>query len=150
MWNASDIMTTEVITVTKDTPIQTLARILYEHHINGVPVVDAEGRLEGIVCETDLIRTDKKLRIPLVLTLFDATLFLESPGRFKKELKELQATTVEDLYTREVVTVKEDTPLDEIATMMTEKRAYTLPVLDDTGRVVGIIGKRDLIRTLAS
>lgn len=147
MLNASDIMTTEVITVKRDTSLKTLARILYENHINGVPVVDDEGKLIGIICESDLIRKNKKMHIPTVITLFDAVFTLERPRKIEEELRRISAATVEDLYTREVVTVDEKTPIEEIATLMTEKKAYTLPVMDGD-RLVGIIGKADLIRTL--
>ena len=149
MLNASDIMTTEVITVKKETPLKDLARILYDSHINGVPVVDDEGALIGIICESDLIRKDKKLHIPTVVALFDAVFYLESPKKFEKEIQRINATTVEDLYTKEVLTVDEKTPVDEIATIMTEKKIYTIPVLD-SDRLVGVIGKADLIRTLVT
>ena len=69
MLNASDIMTTEVITAKKDTSLKELARILYNKHINGVPVVDDDGFLIGIICESDLIRKDKKLHIPTVVAI---------------------------------------------------------------------------------
>lgn len=149
MLNASDIMTTEVITVKTDTSLKELARILYENHINGVPVVDDDGLLIGIICESDLIRKDKKLHIPTVVTIFDAVLYLESPKKMEKEIQRVNATTVEDLYTKEVLTVDEKTPIDEIATLMTQKKIYTIPVMDGD-RLVGIIGKADLIRTLVS
>ena len=147
--NASDIMTTEVITVKTNTSLKELARILYENHINGVPVVDDDGLLIGIICESDLIRKDKKLHIPTVVTIFDAVLYLESPKKMEKEIQRVNATTVEDLYTKEVLTVDEKTPIDEIATLMTQKKIYTIPVMDGD-RLVGIIGKADLIRTLVS
>ncbi len=142
-------MTTEVITVKKDTSIQELARILYDNHINGVPVVDVKGAVIGIICESDLIRKDKKLHIPTVVAVFDAVFYLENPKKFEKEIQRFNATTVSDLYTKDVVSVNEKTPVDEIATLMTEKKTYTIPVMDGK-RIVGIIGKADLIRTLVS
>ena len=148
MLNASDIMTTEVLTVKKETSLKELANILYKHHINGVPVVDDNGSLIGIICESDLIRKDKKLHIPTVVTLFDAVIYLESPKNIEKEFQRVSATTVEDLYTRKPVTVDEKTPIDEIATIMTQKKIYTIPVMDGD-RIVGIIGKADLLRTIA-
>lgn len=147
MLNASDIMTTEVITVTKDTSLKDLAKILFEKHINGVPVVDDAGSLIGIICESDLIQKDRKLHIPTVVAIFDWILYLENPKNLEKEIKRINATTVEDLYTKEVITVDEKTPLDEIATLMAQKRIYTIPVMDGD-RLVGIVGKADLIRTL--
>jgi CBS domain-containing protein len=147
MLNASDIMTTDVITVKKDTNLKDLARLLYRNHINGVPVVDDDGLLIGIICESDLIRKDKKLHIPTVVAIFDWVLYLESPKKIEKEIQRINATTVEDLYIKEVVTVDEKTPVDEIATIMEEKKVYTIPVMDGN-RLVGIVGQADLIRTL--
>jgi len=149
MLNASDIMTTEVITVKEETPLKELAEILYENRINGVPVVDDEGLLIGIICESDLIRKDKKLHIPTVVALFDAVFYLESSKNIEKEIKQISATTVSDLFTREVVTVDEKTAIDEIATIMTQKKIYTIPVMDGE-RLVGIVGKGDVIRTFIS
>ncbi|MCD4717038.1 MAG: CBS domain-containing protein [Desulfobacterales bacterium] len=147
MLNASDIMTTDVITVKKDTNLKDLARLLYRNHINGVPVVDDDGLLIGIICESDLIRKDKKLHIPTVVAIFDWVLYLESPKKIEKEIQRINATTVEDLYIKEVVTVDEKTPVDEIATIMEEKKVYTIPVMDGD-RLVGVVGQADLIRTL--
>jgi predicted transcriptional regulator len=79
-------MTTEVITVRKETGLKELAKILYDNHINGVPVVDEDGSLIGIICESDLIRKDKKLHIPTVIAVFDAVFYLESPKIIEKEI----------------------------------------------------------------
>jgi len=147
MLNASDIMTTEVITVKRETSLKELAAILYNNHINGVPVVDDNGSLIGIICESDLIRKDKKLHIPTVVTIFDAVIYLENPKNIEKEFQRFSATTVGDLYSRKPVTVNEKTPIDEIATIMTQKKIYTIPVMDGD-RLIGVIGKADLIRTI--
>jgi CBS domain-containing protein len=147
MLNASDIMTTDVITVKKDTSLKDLAKLLYENHINGVPVVDDDGLLIGIICESDLIRKDKKLHIPTVVAIFDWVLYLESPKKIEKEIQRINATKVEDLYTKKVVTVDEKTPIDEIATVMEQKKIYTIPVMDGD-RLVGVVGKADLLRSL--
>jgi predicted transcriptional regulator len=147
MLNASDIMTTDVITVKKDTSLKDLAKILYKNHINGVLVVDDDGSLLGVICESDLIRKDKKLHIPTVVAIFDAVVYLESPKSIEKEFKRISATTVEDLYTKKTITVDERTPIDEIATIMTKKKIYTIPVMDGD-LIVGVIGKADLLRTI--
>lgn len=149
MLNAGDIMTTDVITVKKETPLAELAEILTKNRINGVPVVDDGGLLIGIICESDLIRKDKKLHIPTVVALFDAVIYLESSKKMEEEIKRISATTVEDLFTPKVATVDEKTPIDEIATIMTQKKFYTIPVMDGE-RLVGIVGKGDVIRTFVS
>ena len=147
MLNAADIMTKEVITVKKDTSLADLARILYENRINGAPVVDDEGALEGVICESDLIRKKKQFHIPTVVAVFDVIISLERPKNIEKEIQRISSTIVEELYTKEVVTVNKNTPVDEIATIMTSKKIYTIPVMDGD-HLVGIIGKADLIRTI--
>jgi CBS domain-containing protein len=147
MTYACDIMTSNVITVKKETPLTELAKILYEHHINGVPVVDDDGALIGIICESDLIRRDRKLHIPTAIAIFDWVLYLQGPKALEKEIRRISATTVGDLYTKDVITVSEKTPVEEIATIMSQKKVYTIPVMDG-GQLVGVIGKSDLIRAL--
>ncbi len=144
---ASDIMTTQVVTVKKETSLKALAKILYDYHINGVPVVDDENKLLGIICESDLIRKNKKLHIPTVVALFDWVFYLESPKKFEKEIERINATTVGDLYTKEVVTIDKHTPVEEIASIMTEKNIYSLPVVEGD-HLMGIIGKADLVKAL--
>jgi CBS domain-containing protein len=149
MLKARDIMTRDVITVKKETSLKQLAEILSKNHINGAPVVDDDGRLIGVIAESDLVRKDKKLHIPTVVALFDWVLYLESSKVMEKEIQRVNATVVGDLYEKNVVTVDEETPVDEIATIMTKKKIYTIPVMEGD-RLVGIIGKRDIIRAVVS
>jgi len=148
MLRAKDLMTENVIAVTKDTEVRELAKILTENKISGVPVLDEDGTLAGVVTESDLIFQNKKVHIPTAVAILDAFFFLESPEKMEKEMKKMAGVTVGDIYASEVVSVQQDTPLDEIATLMAEKNIHTLPVLDQ-GRLVGVIGKRDIIRTIA-
>ncbi len=148
MTTAKDIMTRNVVTVTPDTTIETLAALLIEHHISGAPVVDAEGRLFGIVTENDLISRNKRLHIPTVVSFLDAAIYLESSKKFEQDVKRLTATQVGGICTRKVVSILEETSLTDIATIMAEKKVHLLPVLRD-GAVVGIVGKRDMVQAVA-
>jgi CBS domain-containing protein len=146
MLKAKDIMTKKVITISPDATVEELARTLMENKISGVPVVSAEGRMEGIVTENDLIRKNKRLHIPTVIRLFDAFILLGS-GKAEDEIKKMAATTVGEIATEKVVSITEDTSLDEIATIMAEQHIHLLPVLRE-GAVVGIIGKADMVRAM--
>jgi len=148
MLQAKDIMTRDVITIDENKSVRDLAKILAEKKISGVPVVDDQGKIIGIATENDLIDQAKKVHIPTVMRLFDSFVFLESPERMEKDFKKMAASTVKDIASPEVVTVTPDTPLDEVATLMSEKKVHTLPVSED-GNLLGIIGKTDIIRTLA-
>ena len=149
MLKAQDIMTSGVHTVEKAMPVNELAKLLSEKKISGVPVVDEEDNLVGIVTENDLIDQAKKVHIPTVMALFDSFVFLENPERLEKDLKKMSASTVGDICSSNVVTVNADTPVDELATIMAEKKVHTIPVLDHEGAMIGVIGKSDIIRTLA-
>ena len=147
MLKATDIMTRDVITVKPDTTLEELARILIRYQITGAPVVDDNGNLKGIVTENDLISKNSRLHIPTLLRLFDAFIPLGT-SRLEIEIKKMAAYTVDDICTKEVITVDSETSVEDIATIMTEKKIHLLPVLKD-GRLIGIIGKKDLIRSIA-
>lgn len=148
MLSAKELMSTDVITVTGTTPVQELAKILSDNKISGAPVVDDQGRVIGVVTESDLIDQNKIVHIPTVVAILDSFLFLESPGKMEKELKKMTGILVEDIFADQVITVQQDTPLDEVATLMAEKKVHTLPVLDGE-KLVGVIGKSDIIRSIA-
>ncbi len=148
MQTAKDIMCKTVITVEKDTPISELSDLFIEYNINGIPVLNDQGKVVGIVTQGDLIEQNKNLHIPTVITLFDAVLFLESEKKFESDIKKLTGNKVEDIYSPDAVTVSIDTEINDIATIMAEKDVHTLPVMDGE-KLVGVIGKLDLIRGMA-
>lgn len=148
MLTARDIMTKDVIAVKKDTKVSELAEILTKNRISGAPVVDDSGRLVGVVTESDLVEQSKSLHLPTVFTILDSVIFLESAKHFEKELKKMTGAKVEDVYTEDPVAVGPDTPIREIATIMAEKKVYTIPVVDGD-KLVGIIGKADVVRASA-
>ena len=148
MLTAKDIMTKNVITVTPDLSVKELASLLLSHKIGGAPVVGDDQTLLGVVTESDLIDQSKNVHIPTVISILDSVFFLESPKKMDQEIKKMAGRTVRDICASELVTVTEDTPLSVIATIMSEKKVHTLPVLAD-GALVGVIGKTDLIRAIS-
>ncbi len=149
MLTAKDLMSSNVIAVSLDTAVRELARIFTDNRISGAPVVDGTGTVIGVVTESDLIFQNKKLHIPTSFAILDAFIFLEDPEKMEQEMKKMVGTTVADICTKKPVTVQQDTPLEEVATLMAEKKVHTLPVLDAAGQLVGVIGKSDLIRMIA-
>jgi len=141
-------MTKQVITVTPELSVKELAALLLKHRIGGVPVVDADQQLLGVVTESDLIDQSKNVHIPTVISILDSFLFLESPQKMDQEIKKMTGQTVRDICASELVTVTEETSLSDIATIMSEKKIHTLPVVS-AGALVGVIGKADLIRAIS-
>lgn len=148
MLKASDIMKTDVVTVTPEMSVEELGRLFMEKDISGAPVIDAEGTLSGIVTENDLIRRNRRFHIPTLLRIFDAFIPMEGSRSIEKEIKEISAATVKDICSKEVITINEDTSLEEIATVMSEKKVHLLPVLRE-GKLVGIVGKQEVIKGIA-
>ena len=146
MLKAKDIMTKDVITVKPESTVEELARLLIEHRFSGVPVVDDAKRLVGIVTEHDLISQNKRLHIPTIIRLFDAYIMLGSE-KMESEIKKMAAVIVGDICTKKVVSIIEETTIEEIATIMSEQKIHLLPVLRD-GIVVGIVGKVDVVGTM--
>ncbi len=148
MITVKEIMTKEVLTVTRETSIKELSDLFIKHKVNGFPVVDGTGQLTGIVTEKNLIEQNKNLHIPTVIALFDAVIYLESGKKFEEEVKRYNATRVEDIYTKEVVTISPDTGIHEVASLMTEKSVHSIPVVEGK-TILGIVGKLDVIKGLA-
>ncbi|MDY6879816.1 MAG: CBS domain-containing protein [Desulfatiglans sp.] len=147
MARAKEIMTTKVITVFPDTTIAEAAKLMLENHFNGLPVVDEGGRLTGIICQNDLIFQQKKIPIPSFFTVLDSLIPLGSEKSIEKEVKKISAVTVESAMTHDPITVDPETDIEEIASLMIKHSIHSLPVLDQ-GKLVGIVGKEDILRTL--
>jgi CBS domain-containing protein len=145
---ARDIMSTEVVTVGPETRLTELARTMLNAEVSGVPVVTEDGELLGMVTETDLIESQQKLHMPTVIALFDAVVYVESSKHFEEKVRKAAAATARELMHSPAVTLAPDTPLAEVAEMMTRKKVHHLPVVAD-GKLVGIVGKADVVRGIA-
>ena len=143
---AADVMTTFVISVTPETTVAEAARVMLDRRISGLPVIDGEARLVGIVSEGDLLRrveahTERKRPRWLELISANSQLasdYVKSHGRF-----------VRDVMTTELVTAAEDTPLVEIAELLEKRRVKRVPIVRG-GEVVGVVSRSDVLRAVAS
>jgi CBS-domain-containing membrane protein len=147
MITAQDIMTTDVITLTPEMDFITAAKILLDKRMNGAPVVNEKGQLVGILCQSDLIAQQKRIPVPTLLTVLDSFIQLNSAKQIEKKVRKIVALTVEEAMTPDPVTVQPDTHIETIAALMVDSNLHSLPVLDK-GKIVGIIGKEDVLRTL--
>ncbi len=144
---AEDIMTTDCITVHPETDISEAARLLLEENINGIPVVDQDNRLVGIICQSDLVAMQMKIPLPSMFTLLDSLVPLASMSRVDREIRKITAARVEDAMTPEPLAVTRDTPLEELAQIMVDKKFHTLPVVENK-KLLGVVGKADVLKTL--
>ena len=143
---ATDVMTTRVVSVVLETPVEEIARLLLSHRISAVPVLDAAGALVGIVSEGDLMRradTGTARRTP-----WWGSLIADFDDR-AREYTRTYGKNAADVMTRTVVTVTPDTTLAEVARVLEERRIKRVPVVDRPGSLVGIVSRADLLRALA-
>jgi CBS domain-containing protein len=140
---ARDVMSKTVVTVPAAATIVDAAKILLDHGVSGAPVVDGEGRLVGMLTEGDLFRRYEIGTEPDPAALSPGVAYLDIARRFVKSHGE----RVEDVMTRDVVRVFEDTPLARVAELMGLKRIKRVPVVRD-GEIVGIVSRADLLRAL--
>jgi CBS domain-containing protein len=145
---AKEIMNKKVITIKKGASINELSELLVNNKISGVPVLDENGSLAGIVSEGDIIVQNSDLHFPRYFKLLDAIIYLESLNKFKRSLQKHLATKVEDIMTVKVKTADEDTPINEIADMMLDSRVNRLPVMDKNNKLVGIITRADIVKSM--
>jgi CBS domain-containing protein len=146
-----DIMDADPATVHPDTPVEEVVSTLRRHELPGLPVVDGEGHVVGMVTEADLVLPDDQgdLHIPHYINLFGGTIFLEPLSRFEDRLRKAFASTAEDMMTLDPDTVSPDTTAQEAARIIHESGHNRLPVVED-GRLVGVVTRLDVLGALTA
>lgn len=144
-----DIMRPDVITVGPRATVRDLAALLAEHKVSGVPVVDEDGRLLGIVTEGDVIIQDADLHFPHYVQFLESVIYLESMRKFEERFKKAFGARVADVMSDEVYTVSPDASVREAATLMADHGVNRVPVIDEDRVVVGIVTRGDVVRAIA-
>jgi CBS domain-containing protein len=143
-----EIMTTPVITVTANTTVRELASILTLNKISGVPVVDDQDRVLGMVSEADIILQDTDIHFPYYIQFLESVIYLQSVHRFEERVRKAVGSKVSEIMTEDVVSVAPDETVREVATLMADRNVNRLPVTED-GRLVGIVTRGDIVRAIA-
>jgi CBS domain-containing membrane protein len=141
---AGDIMTKDVIAVTRETTILEVAELMEQRGISGVPVIDEGEKVVGMVSEKDLLHLLSSPEATTVMRIITQSLRL---GTF--EIPSLVAQKAGDIMTSPALTVQEDTPVLEIKNPFSEKKINRAPVVDEEGRLVGIVSRDDIVRSSA-
>ena len=150
---AKDVMNPKVISVTTGTTLKEAVRIFSDHKISGLPVVDMNEKLVGMLTERDIIQYSSKLHVVPMLDSSGWISPYENPGElfdYKRGFELLEKTVAEKIMSTKVVSVKLDTPGPEVAKIMMKKKINHVPVVDQRGKLCGMIARNDLIEYLAS
>jgi CBS domain-containing membrane protein len=138
----AEIMTKDVAAVFGDTPLKDVASIMAASNVSGVPVIDVDGKVIGVVSEKDLLS---------VMGGGSAKTFMEVMAQCLKGRSCLAIPVIEkvagDIMSAPALTVREDTPVVEVAELLTQKGVNRVPVVDSNGRMVGIVSRGDIVRS---
>ena len=142
---AQDVMSRPVFSITPTDSVASAIRIMLQNHISGLPVIDADGRLQGMITEGDFLRrteTATQRQRPRWIAFFTG------PGRLAEEYVHTHGRKVSEVMTLDPVTVSEGTPLEEVVSVMEKRRIKRVPVMRGD-KVVGIISRANLLYALA-
>jgi CBS domain-containing protein len=143
---AGDVMTRQVVSIGADDSVLQAVRLMLQNRISGLPVVDQQGKLVGIVTERDFLRRtelDTQHHGPRWLE------FVVGPGRLAAEYVRSSGRRISEIMTRDPRTISADTALEEVVSLMERHNIKRLPVVDD-GKLVGIVSRANLLHALAS
>jgi CBS-domain-containing membrane protein len=147
-----DLMTTDVISVSPEEKIEQVASILTEKRIHGVPVVDDKNRLIGIITETDFFIKDCfNFHLPSYIDFIKNTKFSGGLGYLEKQkIKKIVKAIAKDIMSTKCITVSSEDGLDKLLALIKENDLHTIPVVDSSGKVEGIIARSDLIKMITA
>jgi CBS domain-containing protein len=144
------VMIADPVTVQPETSVEDVVHTLRRHELPGVPVVDADGKLQGIITESDLVISDDEedLHIPHYIELFGGLVFLEPLRHFESRLHKAVAATAADMMTPNPRTVEADDSARKAARLIADTGHNRLPVVEGD-RLVGVVTRVDVLSALA-
>ena len=146
----AEVMTPEPITVKPQTSLREAIKILAEKRISGLLVVDEEGKLLGILSETDLMWQESGVDPPPYIMFLDSVIYLKNPARYEQDIHKALGQTAGEVMSNKPITIEVNQPLREAAKLMHNEQIRRLPVVNDAGNLVGIITQGDIIRSMAA
>jgi len=145
----ADIMETDTPTVEPEDTVEKVLRVMREHDLPGVVVINPGGRCVGIITDADLVMTgeDADLHLPHYFELFGGFVFLESLGHFEERLRKATAALARDLMTEDPVTIEPSARVKDAARLISRSKHNRLPVVEH-GRLVGVVTRVDVLEAL--
>jgi CBS domain-containing protein len=145
-------MQTDVVTVRPEEGVERLLQLMRQHELPGVPVVDEDMRLVGIVTESDLVMRDEQadLHLPHHIDLLGGVIFLESMKHYEQRLRRGLASTVAEMMTPDPLTVSPEDSVRQAGQIIAERKHNRLPVVDPDGRLVGVVTRVDVLAALVA
>ncbi len=146
----ADMMSCDPIVVRSETSLNEAIQILAERRISGLPVVDDKGKLVGIISETDLMWQETGVTPPAYIMFLDSVIYLQNPATYERDLHKALGQTVGEVMSKDPITISPEKTLTQAARVMHDKKVHRLPVLDESGQVIGILTRGDIVRAMAA
>lgn len=144
-----DFMTKKVISVSPDSPIADATKIITEHSFDGLPVVNRNNQLVGIITEYDLITKTSDLSNSFLAKILNDVYASREADSIRPEIKSISKLTVADIMNPEPLTLREDATFEEVInTFRQHHRVNPIPIVDDQNKIVGIVSRFDVLRPL--
>lgn len=145
---AKEIMTSEVKVVKRTDKISEAVKVLTQEKVGGLPVVNDENKVIGIISETDVLKKEKNIETPAYINLLQGIFYIDTLKTFEKDIKSVAAYIVEDLMSTKIITVDENDTLKTVANLMINKNINRVPVVDKDKKLKGIICRYDVIKAM--
>lgn len=147
MMKVSEVMSQNVVSITVEATVEDAAKLLLEKNISGLPVVDKDGKLVGIITHKDLLYKNMEPDTPAMLEILGGFVYLGGVDRYNGELKKLVGTKVKDIMTTDVITASVDDSVQSVARLMVRNEVNRIPIVKD-GQLVGIVSRADVVKSL--
>lgn len=142
-----DIMTTQVLTATAETPVAEVALTMVDRAVSGIPVLDAQGVVIGLITERELVVRSTRIEGPAFLPVLDARIPLETPGHYWRRIQHIVGTRAADVMAEDFETTAPEVDVENLAAVMARPGVNPVPVIED-GRLVGIVSRADIVRMM--
>ena len=150
MPTVAEIMDREPVSVSPEASIQDVIDLLQTNDLPGVPVIDETKKVLGIITDSDLVisNEDSDFHLPHYVNIMGGIVFLESTKHWEERAKKAFAATAADMMTADPITVGPDEPAEHAGRLISERKHNRLPVVDDEGRLVGVVTRVDVLAAL--
>jgi CBS domain-containing protein len=153
MQTAKDIMTAPVTSATEDQSLKEVLELLARERFSGVPVVDKNGKAVGVISDTDIIRYSQQLSVIPLSNLsgwISPYAEISDLASMRKGVDLLHKTSVAQVMTKKIYTILQDAPASDVAKLMNRRKINRVPVVDENGKLVGIITRADIVQCMAN
>jgi CBS domain-containing protein len=153
MQTAKDIMTAPVTSATEDQSLKEVLELLARERFSGVPVVDKNGKAVGVISDTDIIRYSQQLSVIPLSNLsgwISPYAEISDLASMRKGVDLLHKTTVSQVMTKKIYTILQDASASDVAKLMNRRKINRVPVVDENGKLVGIITRADIVQCMAN